>query len=199
MAEKQTRLNKSGDEHTYLREAETLRQREHPNIVPLLASYTLPTIESRALVTNLHLIFPLAEMDLKDWMHLSQPPDWLQGLPEPKRRACLYRFIYGLVSCLSFLHREKDGAITAHHDLNRGLSWYSGKNPTSKNLGSLISAARTFALWPKDRKQRAPGSWEHMNITPLNTTRKMDCVQKQSTDARSMFGQWAASSSRLQP
>lgn len=97
---------------------DTLRKREHPNIVPLLASYTLETIESECDVKSLHFIFPLAtEGDLADWMMRHRPPDWLQALSVSDRRACLYRFIYALVSGLSFLHREKDGSITAHHDL----------------------------------------------------------------------------------
>ena len=105
------------DETTVHREMETLRRREHPNIIPLLASYTLRKMESEVIAKSLHLIFPIAEMDLADWMILPQTPDWLARLPKPKRRKHLYRFIYALVSGLSFLHREKDGTITAHHDL----------------------------------------------------------------------------------
>ena len=58
-------------------------------------------------------------MDLADFMEPKdhQPPDWLQRLSSSERRGYLYRSIYGLVSGLSFLHREKDGTITAHHDL----------------------------------------------------------------------------------
>ena len=74
-------------------------------------------MESEVAVATLHLIFPFAEMDLAEWMIRPQPPAWLQGRPKPKRRAYLYRSIYALVSGLSFLHREKDGIITTHHDL----------------------------------------------------------------------------------
>ncbi len=74
VAEKVIRLDESRDEQFYLREVETLRQRENPNIVPLLASYTLETMESEVGVKDLHLIFPLAEMDLADWMKSAQPP-----------------------------------------------------------------------------------------------------------------------------
>lgn len=110
-------LRESEDEQTLLREVETLRQREHPSIVPLLASYTLKTKWSQTPEIQLHLIFPFAEMDLKDWMDSPKPPAWLQRLPKPDQRAYLYRFIYTLVSGLAFLHRVKDGTITAHHDL----------------------------------------------------------------------------------
>lgn len=77
----------------------------------------MKSMESEFIVTTLHLIFPFAEMDLADWMMLPKSPAWLQGLPEWERRAYLYRLIYAFVSGLSFLHREKDGTITAHHDL----------------------------------------------------------------------------------
>ena len=96
---------------------DTLREREHPNIVPLLASYTLNTIESECDVKSLRFILPLAEGDMAEWLMRPRPPDWLQALDVPDRRACLYRLIYALVSGLSFLHREKNGSITAHHDL----------------------------------------------------------------------------------
>ncbi|KAL8727534.1 MAG: hypothetical protein Q9166_005985 [cf. Caloplaca sp. 2 TL-2023] len=117
VVEKFVRLNNPNDEDIYCREMETLRKREHPNIVPLLASYTLDTTESEHLVRSLHLILPYAEGDLAEWMTRPQPPDWLQKLAQSKRRKYLYSCIYALVSGLSFLHREKDGEITAHHDL----------------------------------------------------------------------------------
>ena len=118
VAEKFQRLGQSGDAGPYLHEVETLRGRIHPNIVPLLASYTMKKTESSNFeVESLHFLFPLAEMDLADWMRKDQPPAWLQNLSPSERRGYLYRFIYGLVSGLSFLHREKDGTITAHHDL----------------------------------------------------------------------------------
>ena len=111
------RLRDSDDEEICLREVETLRNREHPNIIPLLASYTLKRIESNLNIKYLHFVFPLAEMDLEDWITMPQPPDWLQELSQRRRRQSLYHFIYALVSGLAFLHREKDGKITAHHDL----------------------------------------------------------------------------------
>ncbi|KAI4144919.1 MAG: hypothetical protein L6R39_003986 [Caloplaca ligustica] len=56
-------------------------------------------------------------MDLAEWMVRPKPPAWLQGLERSETRRFLYRSIYALVSGLSFLHREKEGTITAHHDL----------------------------------------------------------------------------------
>ena len=118
VVEKFERLDNPSDEEIYHREVETLQKREHPNIVPLLASYTLDTTESEHPVRSLHLIFPYAdEGDLAEWMTRPQPPVWLQSKSQPERRAHLYRCIYALVSGLSFLHREKNGEITAHHDL----------------------------------------------------------------------------------
>ncbi|KAL8751038.1 MAG: hypothetical protein Q9184_006202 [Pyrenodesmia sp. 2 TL-2023] len=118
VVEKVVRLNNPDDEEIYHREVETLQKREHPNIVPLLASYTLDITESDCHVRSLHLIFPYAaEGDLAEWMTRPQPPVWLQRLSKPERGAHLYRFIYALVSGVSFLHRENNGEITAHHNL----------------------------------------------------------------------------------
>ena len=100
------------------REVRTLQKRSnHPNIIPLLASYTLETVESGHYVKTLHLLFPLADMDLGDWMIRSQIPLNVVGLLKKERQAYLYRSIYELVSSISYLHSEVDGIVTAHHDL----------------------------------------------------------------------------------
>lgn len=51
-----------------LREVETLRNRKHENIVPLLASFTMTSIDSEYEVMSLNLIFPYAETDMDVWM-----------------------------------------------------------------------------------------------------------------------------------
>ena len=100
------------------REVQTLQKRgDHPNIIPLLASYTLDTIESGHHVKILYLLFPLAEMDLADWMTRPQTPFNLAGLSKQERQAYIYRSIYALASSISYLHRNVDGKVTAHHDL----------------------------------------------------------------------------------
>jgi serine/threonine protein kinase len=107
-----------GDWKRLFREVKTLQKRSnHPNIIPLLASYTLETDESGHYVKTLHLLFPLAEMDLADWMRKPQIPFNMVRLSKQERQAYLYRSIYALVSGISYLHREVDGIFTAHHDL----------------------------------------------------------------------------------
>ena len=100
------------------REVQTLqKRRNHPNIIPLLASYTLETDESGHYVRSLHLLFPLAEMDLADWMTKPQIPSNVARLSKQDRQAYLYRSTYELVSSISYLHRDVGGMVTAHHDL----------------------------------------------------------------------------------
>ena len=107
-----------GDWERLFREVQTLqKRRNHPNIIPLLASYTLETVESGHHVKTLHLLFPLAEMDLADWMTKPQTPFNVARLSKQERQAYLYRSTYALVSSISYLHREVDGIVTAHHDL----------------------------------------------------------------------------------
>jgi serine/threonine protein kinase len=100
-----------------MREVETLRKREHPNIVPLLASFTSSDVESGYEEKSLNLIFPYADMNMDTWMNLNQTPPQLLGMDREGRRKYLYQSMYQLVSALSFLHREHDGMITSHHDL----------------------------------------------------------------------------------
>ncbi|KAL9596846.1 MAG: hypothetical protein Q9219_005516 [cf. Caloplaca sp. 3 TL-2023] len=121
IAEKLVYLSDPKDEPIYLREVETLRVREHRNIVPLLASYSMKTTASDT-IDPLHVIFPFADGgNLADWMKHRSPPAWLQSgsAVEQRReqRKFLYHSIYALVSGLSSLHLETDGTITAHHDL----------------------------------------------------------------------------------
>lgn len=100
------------------REVQTLQRRSnHPNIIPLLASYTLENDESGHYVKTLHLLFPLAEMDLADWMTKPQIPANIATLSKKDRQAYLYRSIYALISGISYLHKDVDGIVTAHHDL----------------------------------------------------------------------------------
>ncbi len=100
------------------REVQTLQKRSnHPNIIPLLASYTLETDESGHYVRSLHLLFPLAETDLADWMANSQVPSNVARLSKQDRETYLYRSIYELVSSISYLHKDVGGMVTAHHDL----------------------------------------------------------------------------------
>ena len=107
-----------GDWEKLFREVQTLQRRSnHPNIIPLLASYTLETDESGHYVKTLHLLFPLAEMDLADWMTRPQIPSNVAMLSRQERQLYLYRSIYALVCGVSYLHRKVDGTITAHHDL----------------------------------------------------------------------------------
>lgn len=104
-----------------MREVETLRQREHQNIVPLLASFTINALHSEE--RSLNILFPWADMNMTQWLRLDCSPlgnsvgirDWL------------YREIFALVSAVSFLHREIDGIVTSHHDLKPdNILWLGG-------------------------------------------------------------------------
>lgn len=99
------------------REVETLQAAEHPNIIRLLAAFTFITNESGYRVFSLHLLFPLAEMDLAHWMTAQQIPPNIAKFSRQERQKHLYRSIYGLVSGISYLHKEIEGRVITHHDL----------------------------------------------------------------------------------
>ena len=118
-----------GDWEKLFREVQTLQRRNnHPNIIALLASYTLETDESGHYVKTLHLLFPLAEMDLADWMTRRQIPSNVAMLSRQERQNYLYCSIYALVCGVCYLHGDVDGIITAHHDLKpRNILMVNGK------------------------------------------------------------------------
>ena len=120
-AEKSIRRGTNSSEDYWkwtFREVKTLQKRNnHPNIIPLLAAYTQDTDESGHYVPFLRLIFPLAAMNLYEWMSSPQLPSNVQSLSEQERNNHVYHYIYGLVSGISYLHGEIDGWIATHHDL----------------------------------------------------------------------------------
>ena len=118
------------------REVETLQKRRHQNIVPLLASYYLDgTDSSRRPTRTMHLLFPWAETDLHAWMTSSTVPAPLQGLSRQERQAYIYHSMYALLSGLSYLHKEKDGLITSHHDLKPSNILVIGQDFKIADLG----------------------------------------------------------------
>lgn len=101
-----------------MREVETLRARQHPNIIQLLASFTERDIESNFEALHLNLLFPYAEMDMYKWLNLTATPESRFGIRDThQRKEYIYSTIASLVDALSYLHREQDGIITSHHDL----------------------------------------------------------------------------------
>ncbi|KAI9769611.1 MAG: hypothetical protein M1839_003613 [Geoglossum umbratile] len=109
---------------TVLREIETLRKREHRNIVPLLASFTVDAFGSEE--RSLNILFPWADMDMKQWLQLDSTPLG-EKLGRDEQRRWLYHEMFALLSAVSFLHRDIDGEVTSHHDLKpENILWLGG-------------------------------------------------------------------------
>jgi ankyrin repeat protein len=102
---------------TIMREVVALRRRFHPNLIPLLASFTECTIESSFETKFVNMLFPYAEMDMEKWLYLPNPPTLLACQSRSEQRQYLYTAMCNLVSALAALHREVEGLVTSHHDL----------------------------------------------------------------------------------
>ena len=132
-----------------LREVRTLRRRQnHPHIINLLAAYQQEIDESGLPVKTLHLLFPWAEQDLKEWMNERSTPSNVRSLSRKERQDFLYRCIYSLVSGLCYLHSEIEGSIATHHDLKPGnVLWVDGELKIAdfghSHLRSVIEGSRT--------------------------------------------------------
>jgi ankyrin repeat protein len=107
-----------------MREVDTLRRRQHNNIVSLLASFTINAFGSEE--RSLRILFPWADMNMVQWLNLDSTP--LEGMPRRNdQRNWLYHEIYALVSAISYLHRDIDGTMTSHHDLKpENILWLEG-------------------------------------------------------------------------
>lgn len=106
-----------GREHDIMREVIANRRRQHPNIVPLLASYTERRVESGYETLCISMLFPYAELDMEAWLYLRNTPTSLACLPTSKQRLRLYAMAAGLVSALAALHKDVGGFVASHHDL----------------------------------------------------------------------------------
>lgn len=103
-----------------LSERETVRSRRHDSIIQLLASFSAgpedPPVKDDT-TEYLHLFFPHTDAgDMKSWLDLRKPPDWLSG-GKSARRKFIYRTIQNLASAVAFIHREIKTQIAYHHDL----------------------------------------------------------------------------------
>lgn len=103
-----------------MREVDTLRERRHKNIIPLLASFSAGREEP--VTANdpqecLHMLFPRAEGgDMKAWLDLQTTP--VELIADDERHAYVYRTIRDIVSGVRFIHREVDAFRPMfHHDL----------------------------------------------------------------------------------
>lgn len=87
----------------------------HPNIIPLLASFTAgrekPFKDTNDQDQFLYMIFPPAIHDMKYWM------DTPQTMVKADRRENIYKTMLGLASAVAYIHREIDGRIAFHGDL----------------------------------------------------------------------------------
>jgi len=100
-----------------MREIVALSRRSHPNLIPLLASFTECTIESSFKTNYVNMLFPYAEMDMEKWLYLPNAPTLLACQSRSEQRQYLYTAMCNLVSALAALHREVEGFVTSHHDL----------------------------------------------------------------------------------
>ena len=118
-----------------MREVIALRRRHHPNLVPLLASFTIHRTESGCEEKVISMLFPYAEMDMEKWLRLPRAPADLACLSGSEQRQRLYAMTSDLVSALAALHREVDGLVTSHHDLKPSNILVTAKGLMIADLG----------------------------------------------------------------
>jgi len=116
MALKEVEVGEDREEAT-MNEVIAYHQRRHPNLVPLLASYTERISESGYETIRVSMLFPFADMDMEAWLHLPKTPTNLAYLSVSERRLRLYGMAAKLVSALAAFHREVGGLVASHHDL----------------------------------------------------------------------------------
>lgn len=110
-----------------LNEVTVLRSRQHPNIMPLLASFGAGWEKQRGPDDTeefLYMISPRAVGNMREWME-QQEESKTQDI-EPHE---IHEAMMGLVSALAYIHQEFAGKVAYHHDLKPEniLQFHTGK------------------------------------------------------------------------
>ncbi|KAJ4299795.1 hypothetical protein N0V90_005041 [Kalmusia sp. IMI 367209] len=95
----------------------TLRARQHENIMPLLASFSAGNFEARTEKDQeeyMYMIMPLADLNLKEWMTYESE----EFQTDVQRQEYIYDLMLSITSGLAFIHsQDKNKQIGYHHDI----------------------------------------------------------------------------------
>ncbi|KAJ4290525.1 hypothetical protein N0V90_010742 [Kalmusia sp. IMI 367209] len=112
-------IGRQRDMEKIFNEVNVLRDRLHPNLTEVLGSFISGLEMPNDIGTpseNLYMLYPLAETDMDKW--LSERLSDLVPLNREAMEQHIYRAaIFGLISGLSFLHKEINGQVGYHRDL----------------------------------------------------------------------------------
>jgi serine/threonine protein kinase len=98
------------------REVYVLRERRGEYITPLLGSFLAGMHDTSSGKECLYLLSPQAKYDMESWMQ--NPPDEWIGHTEDRLRQHIYReTIPGLISGLTWIHREINHRVGYHRDI----------------------------------------------------------------------------------
>lgn len=85
-------------------------------------------MESECQVDSLYLLFPYAKMDLKQWLHLSKPPQDWRDVDNRVLKDYIYGSMKSLCDAVAYLHKVIEGSISSHHDLKPANILLFGKD-----------------------------------------------------------------------
>jgi serine/threonine protein kinase len=128
VAYKNIREDKRGDDGwgRIMNEVRVLRARRNPNVVPLLASFIAGleeppkrSDERESRTRCLYLLSPVAEMDMDKWMWLESEPKYVKDFDNEDQfqKHIHYDAMLGLISGLTYIHREIGGDVGYHGDV----------------------------------------------------------------------------------
>lgn len=158
------------------REVETIRARNHDNIVRFYASFTAERESDKWTRNNpkecLYLLYEYANGgNLKEWLAMEETPD---NLRDPKTRGIdIMRHIKGLVGAVTYIHEEIEDRSAYHGDINPGsIVIFGGEKAiwkisdfgmaTSKHFddegGATYGSGGKHEYWPPEyAKERVHG------------------------------------------
>jgi serine/threonine protein kinase len=119
VAHKQIEKKKHMTEELVMQEVNTIRAREHPNIVKFLAAFSagrlLPWRPNDA-TKCLHMLFEHTSAGtMQDWLDRDDPPELLADVST--RRRHVKKSVEKLVEAVAWIHKKIGGYSAYHHDL----------------------------------------------------------------------------------
>ncbi|KAF2014997.1 kinase-like protein [Aaosphaeria arxii CBS 175.79] len=98
------------------REVNVVKARQHPHVTPIYASFMAcrPIHKDRDDKQRLHIMMPRARMDMRTWM--KEKPCDNEFSPEDFKEH-IWITISGLISALTYIHREIGGEVGYHGDI----------------------------------------------------------------------------------
>lgn len=167
MVWKKVRFQRSVTDERIRAEVDVLRKRQHPHIIPLLASFETIEVYSQSPERYLYIVLPFAQDgDMETWIHRGSAPDYLKGSTYDETLHNTTEFLlktcYSLFSALAFIHKPLDKVVGFHHDLKpRNILLFRRHSEIQFKISDFGTAQLNFLHDGSERPAKDVGTYDY--------------------------------------